>query len=206
MPFAVCYRYHNFHDFFPQGPFKIMSFKPAWLKRDAAMLCRCCVAVYSLVPDVDVILASTEDADRPGRPDCSADGPGGGWGPEPGLLEGSKAEALSQAEEVKRMEGLQWWNPEEVKRWKRILRDLKWLLYFSLQRTDLKSRWRDKISWWVRRGAARWHISTVLELPLKLERNCCTVKFDLHPLPSCFSSILSCPSHKAILKMDRCYQ
>lgn len=59
------------------------------------------------VPDFAVSLASTEDGDRDGRPDGIAARPRGCRGPEPGLPEGSKAETLSQAEEVKRMEGLE---------------------------------------------------------------------------------------------------
>lgn len=52
-----------------------------------------------LVPDV--FLVCTEDGDRHSRSDGSAHRPGGEWGPDPCLPEGSEAEAYSQAEEVK---------------------------------------------------------------------------------------------------------
>ena len=108
------------------------------------------VPVYSLL-----YFSSTEDGDRHGRPDGCADRPRGGRGPEPGLPEGGEAEALSQAEEVRRMEWT--WSgeiPKRWKRWKQILPDLSWLvLYFSLQKTDLKNQ--TQISSWVSCGAAR---------------------------------------------------
>lgn len=67
-----------------------------------------------------MFLTSTEDGDRHRRPDGSTYGPGGERGPEPHLPEGSEAEALSQAEEVKMMDGLLM-----VKMWKQILLDLR---------------------------------------------------------------------------------
>lgn len=59
-------------------------------------------SVYSVETDVAVFLVSVEDGDWHSRSDGGADRPRGGWGPEPCLPERREAEALSQAEEVKR--------------------------------------------------------------------------------------------------------
>lgn len=68
--------------------------------------------------NVPIFFVSTEHGDRPCWPAGSADRPWGGWGPEPGLPEGCKAEALSQTKEVKRT--------------RMVLLDSRWLFFFSL--------------------------------------------------------------------------
>lgn len=81
-----------------------MSFKSAIL--NCLSFCKIKPMAPSILwcSDVAVFLVSTEDGDRHSRPDGGTDRPRGGRGPEPHLPEGSKAEALSQAEEVNRME------------------------------------------------------------------------------------------------------
>lgn len=129
--------------------------------------------------NVPIFFVSTEHGDRPCWPAGSADRPWGGWGPEPGLPEGCKAEALSQTKEVKRT--------------RMVLLDSRWLFFFfsSLWRTDLQSPTRDKISSWVRFGVAMWHMATVPGLLprwyLSEENYFCL----FHPLSSCISLMKS---------------
>lgn len=103
-----------------------------------------------------VFVVPVEDGDRHSRSDGSTDRPRGEWGPEPSLPEGRKAEALSQAEEVKRF----WRGGNRL------------FLYFYLQRTDLKSPTQNKISSWVRLGAVRWLPLTGYLSEIALYVNC----------------------------------